>query len=115
MAEYIDTRDLQEELDALVARRDDVQRSEPLTGEDQERLTALEELAGNVGDEFRYGATMIPERDFEDYARELAEDIGAISGDEKWPATCIDWKRATWELSMDYSMVTWEGIDYYVR
>jgi antirestriction protein len=38
-----------------------------------------------------------------DYAEELAEDIGAIDHDAGWPMNCIDWDRATRELSMDYS------------
>lgn len=58
---------------------------------------------------------MIPEYDFEDYAQELAEDIGAISSDHSWPNYCIDWSYAARELAYDYSLVTWRGVDYYVR
>lgn len=60
-------------------------------------------------------STMIPEEDFEDYARELAEDLGLISNDTQWPATCIDWQRASEELAMDYSSITVDGVDYYYR
>lgn len=59
--------------------------------------------------------TMISEDDFEDYARELAEDIGAISRDTQWPATCIDWEYAAHELKMDYSEVEVDGVTYYFR
>ena len=62
-----------------------------------------------------YGAEMIREDEFQDYARTLAEDIGAIDDEARWPAHCIDWKRAADELSMDYSSVTIAGVDYYYR
>ena len=58
---------------------------------------------------------MIAVRDFEEYARELAEDIGAIPRDTAWPCTCIDWEQAAKELAHDYSLVTYQGDDYYVR
>jgi antirestriction protein len=60
-------------------------------------------------------STLIPENGFEDYARELAEDIGAISSDTGWPATCIDWERAARELQMDYTSVEYDGDTYYYR
>ncbi len=58
---------------------------------------------------------MIPEDEFEDYARELAEDIGAISKDTQWPATCIDWEQAANELRHDYSEVEVNGVTYLYR
>jgi antirestriction protein len=33
-----------------------------------------------------------------DYAQQLAEDIGAVSGDESWPLSCVDWERAARDL-----------------
>jgi antirestriction protein len=39
----------------------------------------------------------------EEFAMELADDIGAIDSDAGWPNSCIDWERATRELFMgDY-------------
>lgn len=38
----------------------------------------------------------------EDFAQELAESIGAISGTEIWPHTCVDWEWAARELMYDY-------------
>jgi len=49
--------------------------------------------------------TMIPEDEFEDYAQQLAEDIGAIGKDNQWPLNCIDWEDASEELKNDYSEV----------
>src|SRR5438067_2318189 len=47
----------------------------------------------------------IADYNFEDYAQELAEDIGAIGRDNQWPVTCIDWDRAASELQYDYASV----------
>lgn len=115
MSNYLDTRDL---LDELVYFREVVldDQQDEMDDDDRERLAALEELADEIGETtMRDGETMIPEDEFEDYARDLASEIGAIDDDAGWPARCIDWKQAAWELSMDYSLVTFDGTDYYVR
>jgi len=39
----------------------------------------------------------------EDFARQLAEDIGAINNNASWPNNCIDWEFAAKELMHDYS------------
>ncbi len=36
----------------------------------------------------------------EDYAQQLAEDTGMITGTESWPLTCIDWAQAWRELEL---------------
>jgi hypothetical protein len=67
---------------------------------------SLEDMAENE-------PTMIPEHEWENYARELAEDIGAISKDGEWPAYCIDWERAAHELATDYGKLEVDGTLYY--
>ncbi len=62
-----------------------------------------------------YPGEMIRESYFKDYAQQLAEDIGAIDSDAKWPNTCIDWDQAARELRMDYTGVEFDGTTYYVR
>lgn len=47
----------------------------------------------------------------EDFAEDMAEQVGAIDRDAKWPMTCIDWDQAARELMMDYS----EHNGYYFR
>lgn len=59
--------------------------------------------------------TLIAESDFEEYAEQLAEDIGAINSDAAWPVRCIDWEQAASELAMDYSSIKYDGTDYYYR
>lgn len=38
----------------------------------------------------------------EDFAQNLAEDIGAIDPKASWPNNCIDWEYAARELMYDY-------------
>lgn len=146
---YIDTRDLDERLTEL-EERDNAEcddcfgcvrsindtrqtlptdcRPDPLDDDEVSELDALRELRDAIGDEWSYGATLIPESEFADYAREFAEDIGIfsvpvysiysqerqdISG--QWLFTCIDWEQAADELRSDYSTVTFDGTDYLVR
>ena len=67
----------------------DKQETEPDTYEAWK--TALWEDAGYAIDDVAENEpTMIPEYDFAEYAQELAEDIGAIDRDAKWPVYCIE-------------------------
>lgn len=77
-------------------------------------------LRGNGGDEqWRggwYPLTLIRDSYFEDYARELAEDIhGHALRDAQWPFTCIDWTTAANDLLMDYGTVEYDGVTYWYR
>lgn len=47
----------------------------------------------------------------EDFARQLADDIGAVNSNAIWPNNCIDWEQAGRELMYDYS----EEDGYYFR
>jgi antirestriction protein len=92
----------------------DKQETEPDTYEAWKK--ALWEDAGYAIDDVAENEpTMIPADDFTAYAQELAEDIGAIDRDAKWPVYCIDWERAARELKMDYASVRVNGTTYYFR
>ena len=78
-------------------------------------LKALAEECEGYAPDWLHGATLINESYFEDYARELAEDVGDISKDTHWPATCIDWEQAANELKIDYTEVDFDGTAYYIR
>lgn len=104
---YIDSRELISEREELLSEIEDYNNEEdpelrlytPEEIEDmQKRADAIEELGNDIGGESQYGVTLIPEYEFEDYARQFAEDIGAIDADTSWPATCIDWEKAASEL-----------------
>lgn len=50
-------------------------------------------------------------KDDEEFAEDMAEQVGAIDRDAKWPMNCIDWEYAAKELMYDYS----EHNGYYFR
>lgn len=79
----------------------------------------LHDLACTGGDhQWRgdwYPITLIRESYFENYARELADDIGAIKDDAAWPYTCIDWWQAARELKMDYTTTEFNGVTYFYQ
>ena len=80
-------------------------------------LKALSDFISEGSDEWRHGGTLIRDSYFEDYARELAEEIGAT--DEKAahgrPLNCIDWEQAARELQMDYTSADFDGVTYWYR
>lgn len=47
----------------------------------------------------------------EEFAREMAESLGDIDENARWPHNCIDWERAACELMQDY----FEAGGYYFR
>jgi DNA repair exonuclease SbcCD ATPase subunit len=83
--------------------------------ENQEELDALDTLEREVGDEWHHGVALIPENDFQEYAQEFAEDIGAIDRNAAWPFSCIDWEQAARELQMDYTSCEYQGDTYLFR
>lgn len=65
--------------------------------------------------EWSYGCAFISDRHFEEYARELAEDIDAVSPDHQWPLDCIDWSAAADALKMDYTEIEIDGYTFWCR
>lgn len=128
--EFLDVRDMIERVEQLEKLRQPgpVDTGDPEDAEyAQDDLfaelatleSALEEMKGCGGDhEWRgawYPVTLIRESDFEDYARELAEDIGAIKKDMEWPCNFIDWEAAANALRIDYSDIEIDGTAYVYR
>lgn len=112
MSDVIDTRELAEELRELEFLAEE---SEPgLDEEDTEKLKQLRELADEITD-FYNGETLIAEGYFVQYAKELAQDIGAVNDSHGWPLDCIDWDKAADQLLQDYTTVEYDGDTYYVR
>lgn len=133
----------QEELAADDARRiaelheeanatDDEDRAESLRGEaevleaglltldasETAELAALRALADEAegSPDWRHGETLIRDSYFEDYARQLSDDMhGRDSAGHSWPFTCIDWAEAASELQQDYFSVDFDGVTYWIR
>lgn len=84
-------------------------------GEELDSLRALAEEAEGYASDWQYGEALIRDSYFEDYARDLADDIGAINKDATWPCNCIDWEQAARELQQDYTSVEFGGVTYWIR
>ena len=129
MSGYIDTRELIEEVQGLGFADPDAIDVQP-SGDDEnaetwhaleqserDRIIAILNLRDSVGSEFDYGATLIPESEFVDYARELAFPPSSETAQalDTWPYRCIDWEQVADELRVDYTSITFDGTDYLVR
>lgn len=66
-------------------------------------------------DRWSDGVYFVAEHAFEDHARQLAEDIGAIDPDAGWPIGYIDWERAADALKNDYTTVEILGRTFWYR
>lgn len=117
--DIIDVRD-------IIARVEELEKDQQETDadndsyEEHEKLTDfLDELKGKGGDhDWRgdwYPSTLIHRAHFEDYAEELAKDIGAIDENAGWPLQYIDWGAAAKALESDYSSVEFDGQEYLYR
>jgi hypothetical protein len=84
-------------------------------GQELKALQGLAEEAEGYAADWKYGETLIRDSYFEDYAKELARDIGAINDDAHWPNNCIDWEEAASELQVDYTSVEFSGVTYWIR
>ena len=114
--DVIDLRDVIAEIERL-EKLEDRDESED---EELKRLMAfMDECKGNGGDEqWRgdwYPILAISDIYFSQYTRELADDLGLLGKKVEWPHTCIDWEKAATELQGDYTLVDFDGTDYWVR
>lgn len=87
------------------------------SGDEGIELHHLKELADDASGspDWMHGATLINDDYFEDYARELADDIGAVKSDAGWPTMHIDWEAAAKSLQQDYTQVDFDGQTFWVR
>ena len=71
--------------------------------------------ASECTEDWSFGATLIADSYFITYAQEFADDIGAINSEAAWPLYHIDWNAAARDLQQDYTSVTIDGRDYWIR
>lgn len=119
MSNYLDTYILAEEWrDILRDIEEDPELAEEYEYDIKEYVGLCEELnvdPSPTGLENADANPLVAEDDFEEYAEQLAEDIGAISSDAGWPLSYIDWSAAADALRIDYTTVTYRGEDYLAR
>lgn len=118
-SEYLEATEDEEIEEAKEAERAAVEALEEWDQSEEadelKALKALTEEAEGYCSDWHHGEALIRDSYFEDYARQLAEDIGAIPDDAKWPCTCIDWEKAAEELRMDYTAVSFGEVTYWTR
>lgn len=79
-------------------------------------LKALADEAQGYSSDWSYGAALIRDSYFEEFAEDEAENIGAINPQAApWPLNHIDWEAAANELKHDYCRVDFDGVDYWIR
>lgn len=98
--------------EALITARTDLKEWED---ENAEELEELDTLETEVGSEWMHGEILIPEDEFEDYARDPATNTGTVSVNNRWPLNHIDWDAAAEELRVDYSEADYQNVTYYFR
>lgn len=133
--DLIDSRYLIEYIDELVSERDDLREaiSDSETSEEREQaeaalaeweaenlkdlesVEAFAEDCENCADDWVHGVALIAESYFQEYAKQLAEDIGAVDRDAPWPLSRIDWDAAADDLKQDYTAVEWDDCTFFVR
>ena len=88
----------------------------PLDDEEAERLAALQTIDTWL-DRAEDEPTAIDEDGFEEYAEDLADDLGAYSrkASNSWPLCHIDWTAAAEALKVDYETFEFEDTTYLVR
>lgn len=108
----MDSRDLEEKIMGLKTLKDDNNISED-EQEELIKLLKLKEETENYG--WLNGIYFIPDYEFEDYCRELAED-NYISNNDKNPLlNYIDWRGWARDCKMDYMEVEYCGTTYFYR
>lgn len=119
--DLIDSRDVIDRINELKEQLEDHDSySEFDHDEIAEELKTLVELAeqGEGSADWSYGETLINDDYFETYARDLAEDLGYMSGSidaNAWPYNCIDWEQAARDLQHDYMSLDFNGATYWIR
>jgi hypothetical protein len=124
--DIIDSREIIERINYLTYIREEWEtpeeeregEPEEFTEELAEELRILQEVAeeGESSPDWKYGETLISDIYFEDYAKQLAEDITDYRESEaQWPYNHIDWYEAAQELQNDYTSIDFDGETYWIR
>lgn len=114
--DILNSRNLIKRQEELQAERDAlVQALAEWDAEYMEELSAIDSLGTAGISDWQFGATLINDDDFTEYAQDLAEDIGAINKDAGWPTGYIDWSAAADALKSDYTAVEFLGNTFWVR
>jgi hypothetical protein len=108
-------KELEEELaEALESWEDDEDEFDAYYAEEIKERKQWTTLLSDISDP-EDGEALILDSYFQEYARDLASDLGMMDDVIRWPFTCIDWEWAARELKHDYSAVEIDGYTYWQR
>lgn len=82
---------------------------------DNGTIVAFNEEGEETFADWLHGVTLIADHYFVEYAREFADDIGAVDANADWPTAHIDWERAAEALQMDYTSIEFGSTTYWGR
>ena len=119
--DVIDSRDvierietLESELEAFLEENDVLLEENFPEWEELETLRALATECSSLSADWKYGETLIRYNYWKDYVQEMLEDFGEIPRNLPWYIS-IDWETTAVNISQDYNLVEFGGIDYYIR
>lgn len=119
--DVIDSRDIIERIEELESEL--AEYLDATDGEDIESFPDIDELrvlrklankAEQYSSNWEYGETLIRYSYWQEYVQELLVDCGDIPENLPWYIS-IDWETTADNISQDYNLVEFDGIDYYIR
>jgi hypothetical protein len=119
-SDILDTRDVIARIDFLGSAAEDDYEGYEDDERDEARyeLEALQKFrdaaAAHIPD-WRHGETLVADSYFEEYAKQMADDLGAVPSDASWPLTHIDWEAAASDLQTDYTSFELDGRTFWAR
>ena len=121
MDDVIDSRDvierikeLENELQDFLDENDVLLKDDFPDYEELRALRALTEECSSLSADWEYGETLIHYSYWQNYVQEFLEDCGDIPKNLPW-YICIDWEETARNIAQDYSIVEFDGVDYYIR
>jgi len=113
--DIIDSRDIIARIEELEEMENN--KDEEMSNDEKEELDILRKINEECKSypNWEFGEILIRDSYFEEYTQDFALDIGAISDDTSWPSNCIDWEQAARELQMDYGLIDFDGVEYWIR
>ena len=114
--DVLDSRDIIERIEELeFLDATDGDDTESFSGRDElKSLRTLAAECSSLSADWEYGEVLIRYSYWENYVREMLEDCGDIPNDLPW-YIAVDWETTADNISQDYSIVEFNGIDYYIR
>jgi len=111
--DVIDSRDIQERINALKNAKEHKLLSEDEKRELKQLESFKEQCEDSNGDSFEYGQIIVHENYFDKYAEEKAYEFGYIEKNSPL-ASCIDWDEWAELMKDDYLEVEYNEETYYV-